>query len=449
MKFPPHLIPPPKSYPFFYGWIIVSVSTLGTIMSIPGQTMGVSVFTDHLISETTIALDRNDLALAYLVGTIASALLLPVAGFFFDKFGARRMIVIASPCLGLTLWCLGSTREVISGIMEYSGSPRTEAGQVQVAFLVLSGGFLLVRFWGQGVLTMVSRAMLGKWFSRRRGLASGISGIFVSASFAAAPRFLSWMISDLGLGWSGTWKWLGVSNLALLLIGWLFYRDNPEECGLRMDGRSSPPRERPAQEDEYGERSATLGEALRTRAFWIPNISLALWGLTLTGLTFHIVDIGKKAGLAENDTLNLFLFMAPVSILANILGGWSSDRVKIRLLFLALMGALVTACWAMTRLDSLPGQTLTILCVGTSGGLFSMLLVVIWPRFFGRKHLGKISSINMMTMTGASALGPWLFAQSEKLTGSYDTAFEGCGVAAILLLVTTLTLKNPGAEKAP
>jgi MFS-type transporter involved in bile tolerance (Atg22 family) len=54
----------------------------------------------------------------------------------------------------------------------------------------------------------------------------------------------------------------------------------------------------------------------------------------------------------------------------------------------------------------------------------------------------------MMTMTGASALGPWLFAQSEKLTGSYDTAFEGCGVAAMLMLVATLTLKNPGAKKA-
>ena len=442
MKVPRHLIPPPNTYPFFYGWIIVSVSTLGTIMSIPGQTMGVSVFTDHLISETTIALDRGDLALAYLVGTIASALLLPVAGFFFDKLGARRMIVIASPCMGLTLWYLGSTREVISCILEYSGSPRIESRQVQVAFLVLSSGFLLVRFWGQGVLTMVSRAMLGKWFDRRRGLVSGISGIFVSASFAGAPRFLSWMISDLGLGWSGTWKWLGASNLGLLLIGWLFYRDNPEECGLQMDGRQ-PAQGTSTQETEYGKESATLGEALRTRAFWIPNLSLALWGLALTGLTFHIVDIGKKAGLLENETLNLFLFMAPVSILANIMGGWLSDRVRIRLVFLALMAALAVACWAMTRLDSSTGQWLTIFCVGTSGGLFSMLLVVIWPRFFGRKHLGKISSINMMTMTGASALGPWFFAQSEKLTGSYDTAFRSCGVAAILLLLTTLSLKKP------
>lgn len=449
MKPSRQLFPSPASYPFFYGWVIVAVSTLGTIMSIPGQTMGVSVFTDHLINEPAIALDRDGLALAYLVGTFASALLLPVAGYFFDKLGARRMIMIASPCMGLTLWYLSCTREVISGIVDLSGSSTVDSQQVQIAFLVLSSGFFLVRLWGQGVLTMVSRAMLGKWFDQRRGLASGISGIFVSASFACAPRFLSWMISDLGLGWSGTWKWLGISNLGLLLIGWIFYRDNPEEYELQMDGESPPIGEITAGESSYGVRSSTPGEALRTRAFWIPNLSLALWGLTLTGLTFHIVDIGKKSGLPERDTLNLFLFMAPVSILANILGGWWSDRVRIRLVFLALMGALVTACAAMTRLDSEAGQWLTILSVGTSGGLFSMLLVVIWPRFFGRKHLGKISSINMLTMTGASALGPWLFSQSEKITGSYDTAFLGCCGAAILLLAATLTLKNPVTEKAP
>ncbi len=448
MKLPKPLLPPPASYPFFYGWVIVAAATIGTIMSIPGQTMGVSAFTDHLIKDPAIALGREELALAYLLGTLASAVLLPVAGYFFDRFGARRMIVIASPCMGLTLWFLSSTREVISAITGTQSSLPPGAEKAGVAFLVLSCGFLLVRFWGQGVLTMVSRAMLGKWFRERRGIASGISGIFVSASFAGAPRFLSWMISDLGLGWSGTWKWLGVSNLGLLLIGWLFYRDNPEECGLQTDGKIHPAEGAAEQRDTAGEYSATPGEALRTRAFWIPNLSLALWGLALTGLTFHIVDIGKKASLSEEETLNLFLFMAPVSIIANILGGWWSDKVRIRVVFFALMAALVTACWALTQLNSATGQWLTIICVGTSGGLFSMLLVVIWPRFFGRKHLGKISSLNMMTMTGASALGPWLFARSVDLTGSYEPAFHGCGVAALLLLATTLTMKNPSTTKA-
>ena len=439
MKLSRRLLPPPDSYPFFYGWVILAVATIGTIMSIPGQTMGVSVFTDHLIRATE--LDRNDLALTYMIGTIASALLLPFAGIFYDRHGARKMIVVASSCMVLTLWYLASVREIIGGAAEIFSVPPSQPARGQIAFVVLSSGFLLVRFWGQGVLTMISRAMLGKWFDKHRGLVSGISGIFVSASFASAPRFLHWMIVDIG--WSETWRCLALANIGLLVIGWIFYRDNPEECGLRMDGSREHDKDPATGEDDHDEINATLGEALSSRAFWIPNLSLALWGLALTGLTFHIVSIGSKADLPENETLQLFLYMAPVSIFANILGGWAIGRVRIRFLFFSLMLALVIASAAMMHLESGTGRLLTIVCIGTSGGLFSILLVVIWPRFFGRKHLGKISSINMMTMTSASALGPWLFAQSEKNTGSYDAAFVGCAAAAALLLLASLKLKNP------
>lgn len=58
----------PRRLPFFYGWVIVGVATLGVVMSIPGQTMGVSVFTDHLIRVT--GLTRLELAYTYLVGTL-------------------------------------------------------------------------------------------------------------------------------------------------------------------------------------------------------------------------------------------------------------------------------------------------------------------------------------------------------------------------------------------
>ncbi len=442
MKLSRPLIPPPDSYPFFYGWVILVVATIGTIMSIPGQTMGVSVFTDHLIRVT--GLDRNDLSLTYMIGTIASALLLPLAGIFYDRHGARKMIVVASACMALTLWYLASTREIIAGAAEMLSVPPAQSARGQVAFVVLTSGFLLVRFWGQGVLTMISRAMLGKWFDKRRGLVSGISGIFVSASFASAPRFLHWLIVDIG--WSGAWKCLALANGGLLVIGWIFYRDNPEECGLQMDGSREHDKNPATGKDVRDETSSTLGEALSSLAFWIPNISLALWGLALTGLTFHIVSIGNKANLPESETLQLFLYMAPISIFANILGGLAIGRVRIRFLFFSLMLALVIASASMMHLESGIGRLLAIVCIGASGGLFSILLVVIWPRFFGRKHLGKISSINMMTMTSASALGPWLFAQSEKNTGSYDAAFIGCAAAAGLLLLASLKLKNPAGE---
>ena len=58
---------PPSRLPFFYGWVILLAGTIGILMSIPGQTMGVSVFTENLLRD--LAINRNNLSLAYLVGT--------------------------------------------------------------------------------------------------------------------------------------------------------------------------------------------------------------------------------------------------------------------------------------------------------------------------------------------------------------------------------------------
>ncbi|MAH75280.1 MAG: hypothetical protein CBC62_03265, partial [Opitutia bacterium TMED102] len=53
----------PSRFPIFYGWVIVFAATIGSIFSIPGQTMGFSVFTDVLIEE--LGLSRVQLSFAY------------------------------------------------------------------------------------------------------------------------------------------------------------------------------------------------------------------------------------------------------------------------------------------------------------------------------------------------------------------------------------------------
>ncbi len=109
----------PRKLPFFYGWWIVAVGTLGILASIPGQTMGVSVFTDHLIEVT--GLSRLALANAYLIGTLASGLLLPLGGVLLDRFGARVLAVAACVGLAATLLFLSRIDHVIVWIAEAFG----------------------------------------------------------------------------------------------------------------------------------------------------------------------------------------------------------------------------------------------------------------------------------------------------------------------------------------
>ncbi len=68
----------PRNSPVFYGWVIWAFSTIGFLCSIPGQTMGMAVFTDAFIEG--LGLSRTQLSMAYLVGTIGSSIFLTAAG---------------------------------------------------------------------------------------------------------------------------------------------------------------------------------------------------------------------------------------------------------------------------------------------------------------------------------------------------------------------------------
>jgi hypothetical protein len=84
----------PSKLPFFYGWVVFICSTLGVIFSLPGQTIGLAVFTNSLID--VLALSRTELSIAYLLGTVISSLFLARAGRWYDILGGRVMIPIAS-----------------------------------------------------------------------------------------------------------------------------------------------------------------------------------------------------------------------------------------------------------------------------------------------------------------------------------------------------------------
>ena len=101
----------PKRCPFFYGWVIVAVATITTVASVPGQTMGVGVFTDDLI--LSLGLSRVQLSTAYMIGTIGSSFVLPVAGNLIDRLGVRFMVVIAATGLGLSLVGFSNLERII------------------------------------------------------------------------------------------------------------------------------------------------------------------------------------------------------------------------------------------------------------------------------------------------------------------------------------------------
>jgi len=420
----------PARWPFFYGWMILFWGVIGVILSAPGQTTGVSAFIEPLIG--SLGISRIELSTAYMIGTLCSAMLLTPAGRLFDRVGARWMGFGSCLMLGIVLLLLSRTEQIHAVLAGFL--PRQGALISLLAFL-----FFLLRFSGQGVLAITSRNMVMKWFDRRRGLASGISGAAVSYGFSYAPTLFAGQIANRG--WPATWLLLGLVLIMvcapLLLV---FFRDNPEDSGLVPDGY---PMNTAEQATAKAHRQFTLAEARRTFAFWPFTLATALQALIITAATFNIESIFVHAGMEGVEGFALFPPTAIIAIIVNLLGGWLSDRTELRWLLAAMLAAMGIQLFALIQLA--PGWPIQciILFGGIGNGLFGVLMSMVWPRYYGREHLGAISGLCMTCMVVASAVGPILFSVLLRFTGSYAGSFAVCLLITLLLLISSFFARNP------
>jgi len=405
-----------RRLPFYYGWLIWVFSTLGILISIPGQTMGMAVFTDYLIE--ALDLSRTQLSMAYLIGTVGSSLLLTRAGRWYDRLGGRLTVTAASAALAVMVLFISAS----DSLAVHFG------GGVVVSFLLITVGYFGVRFFGQGILTSASRNVLLVWFEKRRGLVSSARGVFVSFGFAIAPLALSWLIA-----WGG-WRealW-GLAFVCLVFAGLalVFLRDNPKSCGVLVDGHS--------HEDQLPvtsvQPSATLEQARRTPVFWLATLSLSMHSLLATAVTFHIVSIFAEAGRSQTEAFAYFLPTAVFATTTNLLCGWLSDKRSLKPFMILMLASFLAGAVGLLYLQHNWGYLLLVVGFGIGGGLWSVTSNLTFIRNFGPLHLGEITGLCTAILVFASAIGPALFSLGLDYFGSYAAALWVCIAALVLLL---------------
>ncbi len=391
--------------------------------------MGVSVYTNHLIKN--LNLTRVQLSTAYMVGTLASSFLLTYAGIFYDKFGARVAGAGSAFFLGLFLIFLAYSVSITTFLHDL-----TSVSTTKIAFGLMVFGFLGIRFFGQGVLTLVSRGMVMRWFETHRGFAAAIMGVFTSFGFSYAPRVLQAIIDTTR--WDRSWIILGLFLIfAVLPFIIVFFRDSPEDCHMEMEQGiriNTGSKKKPLG----SLRNLTLSEAKKDPQLWFYLLILFFWALFSTAFTFHIVSIFETFGKTKNEAVGIFLPIAFISVIFRLGGSWISDIVKMKNIFYifwigCLLGSLSIA---------LPysGQVLILMIIGNgiASGLMGVISSVTWPKLYGRDHLGAISGFAMSFMVAGSAIGPWLFSIIEDSQGDYRIAGYGGVVYVIILGLASL-----------
>ena len=404
---------------FFYGWAMLGVAGLGLFASGPGQTYIFSVFLSPIGED--LGISRTSISSAYALASFVAALGLPYVGRLVDRHGVRPVMLAVAVLLGVTAMAFGTVTGIVT----------------------LALGFTALRFFGQGSLMLCSASLVAQWFARRRGFALSLMGLGFSLSVAVHPPLAQWLIDQVG--WRDAWLWIGVISWLLLVPAVFLIENKPESIGLVPDGRPPDEQERdPLQAAEVG---LTIGEAMRTSAFWIIAVSLSAFAMLVTGLFFHQVAIFERAGLSAQEAARIFPISAVTMVLALPMFGWLVDRAPTKPSFAIAMLMVSATILAMVGVRDAATSTLYGIVFGIAFAAIQAHSTYVWPRYFGRRHLGSIlGTSKTITVVGAS-VGPLPLGIAFDLYGDYTVSLITLAALPLICAAGIVMMRPPRLKR--
>jgi MFS family permease len=404
--------------PFYYGWINLNLAALAMVATLPGRTQGLGLVTEPLLRD--LALDRETFSVVNFWATLLGSLFCLGVGRLVDRAGSRVVLTALSLALGAVVLGMSGVRELWA-----------------LAVLVT-----LTRGLGQSALSVVSLALVGKWFSRRLSLAMGVYSVVMSVGFMAAFPAVGAAVQSSG--WRSAWSGIGLALvLAAAPVFAIFVRSTPEEHDLDVDGGPAPAEDRPAT-------GATLPEALLTPAFWVFALSGAVYGLVASGIALFNESILAERGFDPAMYYRTLVITALTALVGNFAGGAFAARGSMRRLLGTALVLLALSLAALPRVTTAVHVTLYAVVMGLAGGFVIVVFFTFWGKAYGRAHLGRIQGAAQILTVLASAVGPYLLARCQTATGSYAPAFYVlAGLVAVLAFLAFIVPMPRGAEPAP
>lgn len=332
-----------------------------------------------------------------------TAIIMPIAGYLIDRFGPPRLIAI-----GIALGC--GSYAALSLAHSYSGFFAIMVFAVTLGNLASYPAYM---------------GLAQRWFDKRLGLALAIT----STGQAAGVGAFSFVIAKtIALhGWRAAFITVGAVALVIGLGSLiLFVRDNSGPV---------PKAERRDKIVRADAHNLTIGEALRTRDFWLYTTGFSLVIFALVGCNFHLPALLSDHGGSTVLIASVVALGSAGSLLGRLITGILLDRFSVR----GVAGVFFfgQAIGILLLQDGLRWALLAGFLLGLVQGAEIDLLGYVVARRFGRRAYARIFGACFgITLMGAM-VGPVAMAVIFGRTGTYDLGlmlFPFCSVLAWGLL---------------
>jgi MFS family permease len=411
LEFPlPSRQPWPARLPFYYGWVNVVVAAVAMSATLPGRTYGLGLIKEPLCKDLGIGELRFDLLNMWAI-IIGTTIVLPV-GRLIDRFGTRAVVVGVSAALGACV------------LLMSRASNETEL------FVTLT----LVRGLGQGALSVVAIALVGKWFRKRAGMAMGVFTVLLGVGFTGPILAVGAAVEKYG--WRSTWDAVGLSLIGMVLIGFLFARSTPESIGVQPDD--------PAEDADAPTAEVPLLVALRTSAFWAYSLAATMFLLTFSALTLDNASLLQEHGLdaaKANGTVMGVLFLSGLP--ANFLTGWLARHYSLGRLLAVGVVIMAASLVMFPMVTTLGGAAVYAVLLGASGGVITVAYFAVYGHTYGRAHLGSIQAAVQVLTVLASAVGPVLLSVCREWFSRTEPFFYASAAVSMVLAVAVWVVRPP------
>ncbi len=414
----------------FYGWWVALAAFFATFGSVTFFNPVLGVFSQLL--EEDFGWSRSDVAGALSVGGLAAGVGAPFIGRILDRWGGRWVVVGSGLTMALCAVILSQMTELWHLLLFYAIGRALAVGAMSPAGFVATAN----------------------WFVRRRPMVAGIVAAGPRVAMAIFPVIVAVVIDAFG-SWRAGWIALAIIAVLVVIPSAVFMRRRPEDMGLRPDGDPELVTVEGDAPTIVRETDFTLREAVRTRAYWLVGLSIALVVFCGGAINFHQIPHLVGQGLSRTEAAMIVAVWSGVGVIGAVTGGALAQRFTMRWTMTVSLGGMAASILLLMNVTTVAGAILYALVYGSFFGVMVSLMQVVYADYFGRRSMGTIRGSFQPVEMGMNAAGPFLVGLWFDSTGSYDAPFISFavlfGLAAIALALASYPsrpVRTPEQEAA-